>query len=132
MEGSPSRSHWIDPSISGALPCLSLTEPVAQTVGRDDVEHLPRAVAALFDVEFGELLVQSVSLELCEQRFELLHMERTTVLGWIAAIFCESDLDLIAGKHRRVVRRVAARQHPEAEHSLVERQSRGKVAHGKT
>jgi hypothetical protein len=33
------------------LTCLSLTEPVAKAVRRDDIEHLPRDAVALFDVE---------------------------------------------------------------------------------
>src|SRR5438128_12630884 len=35
------------------LTCLALTEPIAKAVRRDDVEHLPRDVAALFHVESG-------------------------------------------------------------------------------
>ena len=45
--------------------------------------------------------------------------------------FCESHLDLVAGEHGRVVRRVAARPDSKAEHRLVERQRHGKVLHRK-
>jgi hypothetical protein len=77
----------------------------------------------------GEL-IEPVRIELGEQRPEIRHVESTTVLAGIAAIFYESDLDLVTGEHGRVVGRVAARQNTEAEHSLVERHSRSNVLHG--
>jgi hypothetical protein len=83
-----------------------------------------------FDVELGACLVEPIRIELREQRLKVVYMKGTAVLRGITAVFCESDLDVVAGKHGRVVRRVALRQHSEAEHSFVERQGRSKVLHG--
>src|SRR4029453_2744291 len=54
---------------------LSLTEPVAQAVGRDDVEDFPGHAVVFLDVEVGELLLETVRLEFGEQRRQVLHME---------------------------------------------------------
>src|SRR5437667_1370196 len=128
-DSSSSQTRWNAPERTD-LPCLSLTEPVTQAVRSDDIEYFPRDVVVLFDVELGKFLAEPVRVELREQRLEVLDMEGTTVLRGIAAVFCESDLDLVAGKHGRVVRRVAARQHSEAEHGFVEGQGGSKVPHG--
>jgi hypothetical protein len=49
---------------------LSLTEPVAKAVRRDDIEHLPRDIVMAFDVELGECLVEPIRIELREQRLK--------------------------------------------------------------
>jgi hypothetical protein len=64
--------RFFDRAVRGLVPLqpltyLSLTEPVTETVGRDDVEHLPRDTVVLFDVELGEFLLQPVGLEFSEQ-----------------------------------------------------------------
>lgn len=59
---------------------LSLAEPVAEAIRRDDVEHPPRDVGMLLDVELRDLLQQPVRLELVEQRLQPLHVECTAVL----------------------------------------------------
>jgi hypothetical protein len=48
-------------------------------------------------------------------------VEGTAVLGGIAAVLRESDLNLIAAEHGRVVRAVAAQQQPETENGFIER-----------
>jgi len=78
---------------------VSLPEPVAKTVRGNDVEHLPRDIAVLLDVEVGELLVETIGPELCEQRIEVLDMESATVLSGIATVLGKSDLDIVAGKY---------------------------------
>jgi hypothetical protein len=95
--GRPERRRAaLEGSDRAPLNCfLSLTEPVAKTVRRDDVEDLPCDAAPLFPVEPGELLVEAVGIKLGEQRREVLHVEGTTVLRGIAAIFCEADLDVV-------------------------------------
>src|SRR5206468_12415146 len=65
-----------------------------------------------------------------EQRLEVLHVEGTTVLRGIAAVFRETDLNLIANEHGRFARCVVARQQSEAEDSFIKRQGCRKVRHG--
>ena len=57
----------------------SFAEPITKAVRRNDVEHLPRDPVALFDIELGQLLLESVGLEFCEQRLEVLYVEGTAV-----------------------------------------------------
>ena len=86
----------------GTLFRLPFPEPVTQAIGCDDVEHFPGAVVASFDVELGEFFVEAVGLELRKQRLDLRHVEGTAVLRRVAAIFRESDLDLVPGEYRRL------------------------------
>src|SRR5437868_5802773 len=108
---------------------LSLAKPVAQPVRRDNVEHFPRDAIALLRLELRKFFCQTMRLELREQRVETFHMERTTVLRRIAAVFRQSDLNLVASQHGRLMRRVGSRQHMEAEHRFVERHGCREVAH---
>ena len=75
--------------------------------------------------------MEPVGLELCEQRLQVLNVEGTAVLSGIVPVFRKSNLNLVAGQHGRVVRGVAARQHPKTEDSFLERQGRRKVSDGK-
>lgn len=74
-----------------------LAEPVAEAVGRNDIEHPPVDPAVLFDVEFGEFLLQPITLELCQQCVEVLNVEGTAILCGIPTVLRESDLNLVAG-----------------------------------
>src|SRR5947207_1980358 len=90
------------------LSCLPLAEPVAQAIRGDDVEHLPRRVAAALDLEVGEFLLETVGLELRKQRLDIVHMERAAVLRRIATVFHEANLNVIASQDSRWMRRVRA------------------------
>ena len=56
-----------------------------------------------FGAELGEFLLEPVGLEFCEQRLQALHVEGTAVLRGIAAVFRESDLNLVADQYGRLV-----------------------------
>src|SRR5688572_19627467 len=99
---------------------LTLAEPVAKAVGSDYIEHLPRGLAVSFNVELGQLFLQTVGAKLRKQLLDAVHVEGTTVLRGIAAVLCQPDLNLVTCQHRRFVRRVVARQKSEAEYGLVE------------
>ena len=46
---------------------LSLAEPIAKAVRRNDVEHFPRHAAVFFSGEVGEFLLEPIGFEFCEQ-----------------------------------------------------------------
>src|SRR5687768_17333864 len=77
------------------LAFVPLAKPVAQTVGRDDVEDFPSDAVSLFSSEVRQRLLEAVGFEFREQRLQAVDMERATVLRRIAAGFRQSDLDLV-------------------------------------
>ena len=73
-------THLFDRLSVELLLLLTLAKPVAQSIRRDDVEHLEGNVAVLLDVEARDLLLQAAGLELGSQRLDRRDMERAPVL----------------------------------------------------
>src|SRR5215203_947136 len=111
---------WKVPRVQGSMvpgfrgsrnlqPWNLLTKPIAQSVWGDHEEDLPRRpVFALLRTKVGELLLQPMRLELLEQRGHVVHLECTSVLARIPAVFNQPHLNGVAAEHYRLMRGIAA------------------------
>src|SRR5262245_37952532 len=101
------------------LDLLRLPKHVTETVGRDDEEDaLGRAASGLcFDIRLGGFL----GFDFLESSLDVIHLEITSFLRWVTAIFCQRDLNIVTRQNSAAMRRIFSLRYAKSQCLFVKR-----------
>ncbi|OLE82654.1 MAG: hypothetical protein AUF76_08615 [Acidobacteria bacterium 13_1_20CM_2_65_9] len=78
--------------------CLSLAEAIAEAVWRHDEEDAVGSITVFVHAKACVILVETVRLQFGEGGFHIIDFEEAAFLSRVAAIFGETDADIIAAQ----------------------------------
>lgn len=101
-----SATALVSPVFISAIVCfpgdqtLPFSQTITEAIRGYDEKHLPGRVAVPIDAEAGLFFLQPVRPQFRKGGFSVVHLEETSGLAGVPAVFAKPDLDAVSPENR--------------------------------